>query len=143
MSSTITNTSSQPRRLGRSILAVFIGLLVIVVLSAATDALLHGTGIFPPVGQPMSNALFMLAFAYRAIESIFGSFITARLAPNRPVAHALVLGGVGVVFSLIGVLVSWGNPAMGPLWYPFALVLVAMPSGWLGGVLYHNWHSER
>lgn len=138
MSGTLTNTSSQPHRIGRSILALFTGLLVIVVLSSATDALLHATGIFPPVGQPMSDALFGLAFAYRALESILGSYISAWLAPNRPIAHALALGGVGVVFRLIGVLVSWGNPVMGPLWYPLALLLIALPCGWLGGVIYNR-----
>ena len=141
MSSTITNVSSQPHRLGRSIFALFAGLLVIVVLSTATDAVMHATGIFPPAGQVMSDALFVLAFAYRVVESIFGSYITARLAPNRPIAHALILGGVGVVFSLIGALVAWGDPSMGPLWYPLALVLVALPCGWLGGVLYHKWYK--
>jgi len=144
MSIEMTNTNPQAHRWWRSTLAVFLGLLTIVVLSIATDSLLHATGVFPPVGQPMSDALFLLALAYRALDSIIGCFLAAWLAPNRPLAHGLALGGVGVVISLAGVVATWGgDPALGPLWYPVALVLIALPCGWLGGVLFQRWRPAR
>jgi len=118
------------RRLG----ALFAGLLVVVVLSTGTDALLHATGVYPPAGLPMSDALFLLATAYRLAFGTLGSLVAARLAPVRPMWHAVALGAVGTVLALAGLLATW-NAALGPRWYPVALVVTALPCGWLGGRL--------
>ena len=40
--------------------AVLAGVLVIVVLSIATDGALHASGVYPPLGQPMADGLFAL-----------------------------------------------------------------------------------
>ena len=120
----------------KSIGSVVAGLLIIVVLSTAVDLVMHATGVFPPWGQPMSNALFALATMYRIVISIGGCYLTARLAPNRPMQHALVLGAIGVVISIIGTAMTIGRgPEFGPMWYPLALVAAAMPCAWVGGRL--------
>jgi hypothetical protein len=50
--------------------------------------------------------------------------------------HALALGVVGLLLSIVGAVVTWnGEPAFGPHWYPLALVVTALPSAWLGGKL--------
>ena len=77
----------RPRRIGRSIGAVLAGALASIVLSIGTDAVLRGTGIFPPLGQPMNDALLLLATAYRTVYGVAGSYIAARLAPDRPMAQ--------------------------------------------------------
>ena len=126
-----------PRRGFRSIGAVFAGLLAVVILSTATDMALHASGVFPPIGQPMSNPLFLLAAAYRVIYGVIGGYIAARLAPDRPIQHALALGALGVVVSLAGTIATWNaGPAFGPRWYPLALVATALPSSWVGGKLF-------
>jgi len=120
----------------RSIGAVFAGLIVIFVLSTAVDVVLHATGVFPPWGKPMSDPLFALATAYRIVISIGGCYIAARLAPDRPMKHALALGVVGVVVSIAATIATWNRgPEFGPKWYPIALVVVAMPCAWIGGKL--------
>lgn len=120
------------RRLG----ALFAGLLVVVTLSTATDAVLHATGIYPPAGRSMSGALFLLATAYRLLFGTLGSFVAARLAPARPMWHAVALGAVGTLLALAGLAATWNaSPALGPRWYPVALVVTALPCGWLGGLL--------
>ena len=120
----------------KSIGSVVAGLLIIVVLSTAVDLVMHATGVFPPWGQPMSNALFALATMYRIVVSIGGCYLTARLAPNRPMQHALVLGAIGVVISIIGAAMTIGRgPEFGPMWYPLVLVAAAMPCAWVGGRL--------
>jgi|SRR5437667_6812957 len=120
----------------KSIGSVVAGLLIIVVLSTAVDLVMHATGVFPPWGQPMSNALFALATMYRIVISIGGCYLTARLAPNRPMQHALVLGAIGVVISIIGAAMTIGRgPEFGPMWYPLVLVAAAMPCAWVGGRL--------
>lgn len=120
----------------RSIGAVVAGFVVVVVLSLGTDMVLHATGVFPPWGQPMSDALFLLATIYRTIYCIAGSYIAARLAPDKPMKHALVLGVVGLIVSTAGAVATWNNgPEFGPHWYPVALVVTAIPCAWLGGKL--------
>jgi len=120
----------------RSIGAVFAGLIVIFVLSTAVDVVLHATGVFPPWGKPMSDPLFALATAYRIVISIGGCYIAARMAPDRPMKHALALGIIGVVVSIAATIATWNRgPEFGPKWYPIALVVVAMPCAWFGGKL--------
>ena len=120
----------------KSIGAFFAGLLATVVLSIGTDLVLHATGIFPPMGQPMNSSLFTLATIYRTIYSIFGAYLTARLAPASPMKHALTLGAVGTVLALIGLLATWNKgPEFGPKWFAVALVILAIPQCWLGGKL--------
>jgi peptidoglycan/LPS O-acetylase OafA/YrhL len=117
-------------------LAVFAGFLAVVVLSIGTDEVLHATGVFPPPGRPMSDALFRLATAYRCLYAVAGSYVTARLAPGRPMKHALVVGAVGFVLSLLGAVTTWDRGAeFGPHWYPLALVATALPCAWAGGRL--------
>src|SRR3954451_23575179 len=98
-----------PRRPLRSIGAVFAGLLFIFIVTTIIDVVLHATGIFPPWGKPMSDALFGIATAYRVVISIAGCWIAARLAPYRPMGHALALGAVGVVVSAIGAAFTWNK----------------------------------
>lgn len=120
------------RSVGRSIGALFAGFVVVVVLSLATDLALRAAGIFPQLGRTMSNSLFLLATVYRTIYSVVGSYITARLAPNRPMQHALVGGAIGLVISVVAAVATW-NQDLGPHWYPLALVATALPSAWAGG----------
>jgi hypothetical protein len=125
----------QPRRLGRSIAALLAGFVVVVVLSLGTDVLLRAVGLFPQLEQTMSNPLFLLATAYRTIYGVAGSYITARMAPYRPMLHALVGGAIGLALSIVGAVVTWNKPDLGPHWYPLALAVLAMPQSWLGGKL--------
>ena len=120
----------------KSVGAVLAGFVAVFVLSLGTDVVLHATRVFPPWDQRMSDALFLLATAYRTVYCIAGSYIAARLAPNRPMGHALALGILGLVVSTAGAVVTWNKgPVFGPHWYPVALVVTAIPCAWLGGRL--------
>ncbi len=119
----------------KSILAVVAGVLVIIVVTTLADIVLHVTGIFPPMDQPINDALALLATSYRIVISIGGAWVTARLAPEKPMKHAIILGCVGVVLGLVGVVTTW-NMGLGPRWYPIALAVLAVPQCWVGGKLY-------
>jgi hypothetical protein len=128
--------AKHPRRILRSIGAVLAGLLFVIIITTATDALMHATGIYPPFGQPMANSLFLLAVAYRIIYGTVGGYITARLAPDRPIAHALILGIIGFVLGLVGTLATWNRgPEFGPKWYAITVIVLAIPTAWIGGKL--------
>src|SRR3954471_21138717 len=94
------------RYIARRIGAVAAGFFATFILSIATDVLLHGAGVFPPWGQPMSDALFILATAYRVIFTIAGGYVTARLAPDRPMAHVWVLGILGLLAAVAGTIAT-------------------------------------
>jgi peptidoglycan/LPS O-acetylase OafA/YrhL len=132
-------SETQPqRRVLRSIGAVLAGMVVGIALTLGTDELLHIVGVFPPWGQSMVgyDGALLLATAYRVVYAILGSYITARLAPNRPMQHALIGGAIGLVASIVGAVATWnGGPAFGPHWYPVALIFTALPCAWLGGKL--------
>jgi hypothetical protein len=123
-----------PRHIGRSIGALFAGFLVGAGLSLGTDEILHVAAVFPPWGQPMSDALFLLATVYRILYSVAGSYVIARLAPDRPMWHALVGGAVGFALSIVGAAATW-NRGLGPHWYAIAVAAIAMPCAWVGGTL--------
>ncbi len=130
------NETGRPGRALRSIGAVLAGVLVVVLVSLGIDQVMHSTGVFPPWGEPMSDGLFLLAFAYRIVIAIAGTYVTARLAPQRPMKHALAGGLVGLVLSTAGAVATWNQgPAFGPRWYPLSLVATALPCAWVGGRL--------
>ena len=134
----MNGTETRPSK-WRSVWAVVAGLIVIVVLSMGMDAIMRVTGVFPPYGQAMSDGLFAWATIYRVISSIIGCYITARLAPSRPITHALYLGVLGVLISAVATVATWNKgPAFGPHWYPIALVLVSIPCAWIGGKIYQK-----
>jgi hypothetical protein len=119
----------------KSIWAVVAGVLVIIVITTLVDILLHATGVFPPMDQPIDDALALLATSYRIVISVGGAWLTARLAPDKPLKHAMILAYVGVVLALVGVVATW-NLGLGPRWYPISLVVLAMPQCWAGGKIY-------
>jgi len=127
------STRPPGRRIARRIGVVLAGLVAIFAVTTAVDVVMHATGVFPPAGAPpMSGALFLLAFAYRFVIDVAGSWLTARLAPDRPMRHALALGWVGLALSITGTIAMWNA---GPHWYPLALAASALPCAWLGGRL--------
>lgn len=120
----------------RSVGAVIAGLVFIFASHTGTDAVLHATNVFPPIGEAMSGGLFALAFAYRAVFSIIGCFIAALLAPQRPLKHAMILGSIGLVLCTFATIATWNaGPELGPKWYPIALALSSLPAAWIGGKL--------
>lgn len=119
----------------RSIGAVLAGIVVGVALSLVTDAVLHRVGIIPPLGTPASNGVLALATVYRTVYGVIGSYVTARLAPNRPMLHAMIPGALGFIVSIVGAAVTWNHAEFGPHWYPVLLIILALPTAWLGGKL--------
>jgi hypothetical protein len=121
----------------RSVLAVVAGLVANVILSTATDLLMVAAGIFPPLsdfGRPelFSDSMLLLALVYRTIYGVLGCYLTAHLAPRRPMTHSLVLGSIGFAIGVVGAVVTWGTWTS---WYSLAIIAVTLPSAWLGARL--------
>jgi hypothetical protein len=116
----------------RSVLAILAGILAAVIPTLIVDAVLHKTGFFPPLGEWTPSGPLAVATAYRVVFAIFGSYVVALLAPNRPMGHALISGAIGVVVSAAGAIATW-NSNLGPHWYSIALIVTALPCAWVGG----------
>ncbi|MGA8085986.1 MAG: hypothetical protein WCA10_01685 [Terracidiphilus sp.] len=126
----------KPRQIGRSVLAVLMGIVAGVAVMLATDFLLHAIHVFPAWDQRVPDGLLALATAYRTVYSVGASYLTARLAPYSPMKHALVGGLIGFIVSLAGAIATWnGGPQFQTHWYPVALILLALPCAWAGGAL--------
>ena len=117
----------------KSIGAILVGFLAGAILSVVTDVILEKTGFMKM--EPFDyNAwwIIVLVILYRCIYNTLGCYIAARLAPSRPMRHAMILGIIGLGLSIVGTIVMWDKP---PHWYPIALILLVMPCAWLGGKL--------
>ena len=119
----------------KSIGAVVAGFLIVVILSVLTDFVLETLGVFPPQSHPeaYTAGLLMVALIYRCVYTVAGGYVTAWLAPAKPMRHAIILGLVGIVAGTLGVVTSWDLSPQH--WYPIALVSTALPCTWLGGAL--------
>jgi hypothetical protein len=135
MSSAVVGQPVRGKRIGRSIGAIVAGSVVGIVLTLGTDIGLHAAGLTPALGELMSDPMLLLATAYRALYGAIAGYAVARLAPHRPMLHALIGGAIGFAVSLLGAVATW-NRGFGPHWYPLALIVLAMPQAWLGGQLY-------
>src|ERR1035437_8712132 len=93
----------------KSVLAIAVGILAIIVVTTGVDIALHFAGVFPPLNVPIDNKLSLIALSYRIVISIAGAWLTARLAPARPMKHALMLGLVGTVLGALGEITTIGK----------------------------------
>ena len=118
----------------KSIGAIIAGFAALLILSMITDSVLQKTGVMKT--EPFDeNPVWLIAIIilYRTIFSTFGCYLTARLAPNKPMKHAIILGIIGVVLTIVGLIVMWDIP---PRWYPISLIVLTLPAAWLGGKLF-------
>jgi hypothetical protein len=116
----------------RSIAAVLAGMVFVIVASTGTDLALQKT-VFPAMNTgAVTPALLALALAYRTAYGVIAGWLCAKIAPGRPMAHALALGAIGTAAAVAGVVIQW---KLGANWYPIALAVLALPQSWLGARL--------
>ena len=134
---TYTTLDGRPRTLGRSILALSIGFVAVVVLSLGADQVLHVLRVYPPWGEPMYQpSLNLLALSYRAVFTVVGGYLTAMAAPHSPMRHVLIGACIGLVIGAAGVVATALIGGLGPMWYPVAVAVTGPPCNLLGGTIY-------
>ena len=118
----------------RSIGAIAFGFILIGALSFGADAVQRQTfaGAYAADGRVDSVAMLTLALAYVFVFAVVGCYLTARLAPDRPMRHALILGALGLAFNIAGTITLWHTA---PAWYHIVALAMVMPAAWLGGRL--------
>lgn len=115
--------------------AVLAGFFLIGLLGYLTDTVLQQFGVLPiPTERKFETGHALLALSYHLLFVVLGGFVTARLAPDRPLAHAITLGILGIVISTLG-LIAIITQDLAPVWYGWALIVLSVPVTWLGGKL--------
>ena len=118
----------------RSIGVILLGFVLIGGLSFGADAVLKSSvpGAFDADGRVQSTPVLLLVMAYVGLFATSGCYLAARLAPGRPMLHALLLGALGLAFNVAGTVALWHTA---PAWYHIASLALVMPYAWLGGRL--------
>ena len=150
-------TPSPPRSIGRSILAVFAGgaaatIIMLLIQNVGINLFPPPADLLPDLSSPdkavkeaayrklilmaPTGALLCVLFSYLT-GTLTAGWITARLAPRRPLMHAAMIGacllGGGVLnFSLLP----------HPTWMVVIGVAIFMPAALLGGWLASR-HSPK
>ncbi|WP_396208326.1 hypothetical protein [Gemmatimonas sp.] len=116
----------------RSVVAVFSGFLLIAALSFGTDLAIRAAmpALFDANGRTDSVAVLLLTIGYVGLYATVGCYLAARLAPRSPMRHALVLGGLGLLFNVAGTYAAWDTA---PAWYHIVSLVLVMLWAWLGG----------
>ena len=132
--------------MGRLLLALLVGVIVNGVLVAGVQMLSGVVHPMPPgldasdmnqmrdyiaSGTVPITAMVMVLVSYVA-GAFGGGFVATKLAPNRGLMPALVIGQISLVFIIIN-LVQIPHP----IWMMVASVVVPLPSAWYGGKTAH------
>lgn len=115
----------------KSVGAVLAGVVVIVVLSIATDAILEKFGLMGQ-GYLDNDWHLALALTYRTVYAFIGGYVTAALAPSNAKKHIIALEIIGTIMGTLGVFAGWN---LSHHWYPIALVFTSFAAVWYGGKL--------
>src|ERR1044072_9842467 len=95
--------------------AAVAGLAFTIVVAVVLDLVMHSSGVFSDAVSAMTTPDWIIALSYRLLAAIGGGWITARLAPSRPMFYAVLLGGIGTAIGLAGLIVAWmQRPDLGP-----------------------------
>jgi len=119
----------------RSIWAILAGFIVSTVLAfGARLAVATVARELAATPYPASDTSLLLVLVLCiAAVGVVGSYITARLAPRRPMMHAVILGMISLVIVFAASTFDW---AESPAWYHVLTVLLVLPAALLGGRLY-------
>jgi hypothetical protein len=118
----------------KSVWPVIAGFLTLIVLSFGAELILRG--LLPKEFGPSERTMGTLASAvtifYASAFGVLSSYLTATLAPSRPVQHALTLGGIVFLFVVGGLVGSWHRA---PAWFNIGFLAMVVISAWWGGVI--------
>jgi len=120
----------------RSIGAVVLGTLAIIIPAVVIDTALQFAGVFPFTGEKkFADWQSMLALSYHVPLIVVGGYLAAWLASKKPLAHALTVGAIGFLMSILGQ-IAIELKDLAPTWYGWMLIVFAFPAAGLGGFLH-------
>ena len=122
------------KKIFKSIGAILAGFILGATLSIATDFLMDKLGIMSMENFKQTPVIIILVvIVYRFIFNVLGCYFTAKLAPGKPIKHVIIIGIIGTILSIAGAVAMWENAIP---FYNIAIILISLPSAWLGGQLF-------
>lgn len=118
----------------KSIGAIVAGFAFGAILSIGADFLFGKLGIMSMENfKQTSFAIICVVIIYRFAFNVAGCYLTAKLAPQNPMKHCIIIGIIGTLLSILGTYAMWEKAIP---FYNIAIILISLPSAWLGGILY-------
>ena len=119
--------------MARSILAVVTGFVLTGLLIGATTFFVVSSnpGAFDARNAPTTLGMLLVMHAYVAVYATLGCWVAARMAPSRPMRHAMIVG-------VLGVIVNAANPSIWstyPLWSNVVSIGSPLLLAWLAGTI--------
>lgn len=114
----------------KSIGAVLAWFILIFALTPVTDILVQKAGFMtlePVDANP--RRVFVVVILYRCIYYAAWGYLTARLAPSKPMGHALIVWVIVFILTGIWTIMYWG---VWPARYPVLVTLTSIPAVYLG-----------
>ncbi|MEO6869357.1 MAG: hypothetical protein ABI168_06920 [Ginsengibacter sp.] len=130
------------KKIFKSIGVILLAFIISGLLSVITDFLLEKIGVLPDPQQGLFEPwLIVVVLIYRGFYTILAGYIVAKLAPGKPMMHALILGIIGTVITIIGTnSASFSDKS--PLWFGYTLALLTIPCLLLGVKIQENWKFD-
>jgi hypothetical protein len=129
----------------RSILAVIAGIVTLAATSFAIEAAANPLlmKMFPhtlpnEAALNHNTAVKLITLGYTALCVVGGGFVTAWIARESKVIHAVVMG---VILAGLTVALMLDEPQRAPRWAWVALIVMSVPMAWLGAALL-VWRSK-
>ena len=118
--------------MGRSILGVVAGIVATMVLAVGCDALVRALapGAFGADGRSPGPLMVGLGVLYTLLSAAVGGYLAALIARRAEVMHALLLGTLGALATLIVIVAS---PAGQRTAAQFVSAMLVIPATMLGG----------
>lgn len=114
--------------------AIVAGFVVTVSLAMAADEMVlrFVTDARDAFGRVTDVRILIVMLTYTGLSAIGGSYATGRLAPSRPLRHAMILGAIALALTVVATFMFWDS---GPAWYHVIAVGMVLPSAWIGGAM--------
>jgi hypothetical protein len=126
----------------QSVGVILLAFVINALLALVTDFLLESIGVLPnPQKGLFETWAILLVLFYRGVYTIGAGFLVAKLAPNKPTLHAIILGTIGAAIALIAA----SSPSFAekaPLWFAYTLAAITIPCIWLGVKIEQNWNKK-
>jgi hypothetical protein len=117
----------------KSVLAVVGGIatftVALLAMMAAGDSLMGPE----PEWINRSTATQLAWLAWNVVSMVGGGYVTALIAPRAKVAHALVMGAIQALFTLVAMFTA--GDTVTPVWLWVGGIVATVPAAWVGARL--------
>jgi hypothetical protein len=119
----------------RSVLAIGAGYFTTALLPLLGDYALRKLmpHLFASDGPARGSNVFAIMLLYTALSGVIGGYVTARIAIQRPLLHAAILGAGLLALAALSAVFLWNAV---PPWYHLATLAMMLPVALIGGKIY-------